>query len=105
MCAAAEAAIRAMRDEHLAEEAAAKGARFMESIRALHLGGVKEVRGRGLMIGVQLNRDLKEVLGAFDERGFLALRAGEDVLRMLPPVVSSDGDFAEALSHLKAVLA
>jgi predicted acetylornithine/succinylornithine family transaminase len=65
---------------------------------------IVEVRGLGLMIGVELKGEAGPVLKALRARGILATKAGERVLRLLPPLVVSRKDIRELLAALEAVL-
>jgi acetylornithine/succinyldiaminopimelate/putrescine aminotransferase len=65
---------------------------------------VTEVRGRGLLLGAVLDRPAGDVVDACRERGLLALTAGADVLRLVPPLVVTDEEVDEALSVVSAVL-
>ncbi|MBN2305854.1 MAG: acetylornithine/succinylornithine family transaminase [Anaerolineae bacterium] len=65
---------------------------------------VREVRGRGLMIGIELRAKVASVLQALQERGVLALSAGRTVLRLLPPLVISDEDLWTAVNTVEEVL-
>jgi acetylornithine/N-succinyldiaminopimelate aminotransferase len=65
---------------------------------------IVEVRGRGLMIGVELKGPAAPAVAGLRERGFLATRAGERVLRMLPPLVVKPAEIRKFLRTLDAVL-
>jgi len=65
---------------------------------------VREVRGRGLMIGIELRGKVAPVLKMLQARGVLALPAGPSVLRLLPPLVISDEDMWQAVSIIEEVL-
>ncbi len=76
----------------------------------LHLGlarmaGVVEVRGRGLLLGVRLDRAAAPVVDACREQGVLLLSAGEDVLRLAPPLVVGADEVQEALNAVYGALA
>lgn len=86
-CAAAIAALRVMEQEKLPEQAAELGAWLMAELRALELPQVREVRGLGLMIGLDLRSRVTPVLQRLQSLGVLALPAGSTVLRLLPPLV------------------
>jgi len=87
VCAAARAALRELIDRDLPGQTAAKGEYVLEKLRALKLPRVREVRGLGLLIGMELKERVQPFLGALMERGVLALPAGPNVLRLLPPLV------------------
>ena len=66
---------------------------------------MREVRGRGLLIGIELKERVQPTLVALMERGVLALPAGPNVLRLLPPLVISDAEIDQALAIICEVLA
>jgi acetylornithine/N-succinyldiaminopimelate aminotransferase len=83
---------------------AEKGEHIMEAIRSWNHPLVKEVRGRGLMIGAVLAVPPDEAKHAAIDQGLLVLTAGEDVLRLLPPLVITDAEIEEGLKRLRASL-
>jgi len=106
VCAAACAAIDVVLEENLPERAARLGNYFMKKLRelqALHRV-VREVRGLGLMIGVELRFDVLEVLLRSMEEGVLILDAGRNILRFLPPLVIEKRQIDKVVSVLDAVL-
>lgn len=90
--------------EKLPERAAALGAHL--KARLERLDGVAEVRGMGLMIGVELEEGLSapRVMRAALERGLLVGASGDAVLRVLPPLVISEADADEAAGILEAAV-
>lgn len=86
-CAAALAALEVIETENLPGQAAEKGAYLMEKIRAIQSPVVREVRGMGLMIGIELKQKVTPYVKALQERRIIALNAGMTVLRLLPPLV------------------
>ncbi|MFN3742921.1 MAG: aspartate aminotransferase family protein [Anaerolineales bacterium] len=86
-CAAALATIQTLEEENLPQKAAEKGAYLMERLRRLDSPLVREVRGMGLMIGIELKRKVAPYLRALQQHRVLALNAGMNVLRLLPPLV------------------
>ena len=101
--AAARATLQALREERLPERAARLGQRLMDRLRAIQHPLIREVRGQGLMIGMELKMKVSPVLRALQERGVLALPAGATVLRLLPPLVISEDDLdfvADAIESL-----
>ena len=87
LCAAALAAIRVIREERLAERAMELGVYFRERLEAIRTPAVREIRGLGLMIGVEFKAKVTPLLRGLMARGVLALPAGNTVLRFLPPLV------------------
>jgi len=111
-CAAAVATIRAMREEKLVENAAARGALLMAGLRRLQaeFPSIGEVRGLGLMVGVEFGKPgapdtatAKAVDKAAFERGLMLLTCGtfDNVIRWIPPLVVNEQQIDEAL-HLFA---
>ena len=66
---------------------------------------IKEVRGQGLMWGIELTRDAAAVVPAGLERGVIVNRTAETVVRLLPPLVITEQDADDALNRLEAALA
>lgn len=85
-------------------EIARKGRRLMEGIRAWKHPLVREVRGAGLMLGIDIGADAWPVLEAALGRGLLLLSAGPRTLRLLPPYVIEDGEIDRGLELLRSVL-
>jgi acetylornithine/LysW-gamma-L-lysine aminotransferase len=104
LCAAALAALQVYHDEHVPEQAAEKGAWLIERLRALQLPAVREVRGLGLLVGLELKGRVQPALQALMERGVLALPAGPNVLRLLPPLIISDAELEQVVAAVNAVL-
>lgn len=86
-CAASLAALRVMAREQLSQQAAEKGRYLLSQLCAIHSPLIREVRGLGLLVGVELKRKVTPYLQAMEERGVLALPAGMGVIRLLPPLV------------------
>jgi acetylornithine/N-succinyldiaminopimelate aminotransferase len=100
-CAAACAVVEAI-DDPLLENVAARGAQLAEGLAALP--GVREVRGRGLLLAGLLDGEAGQVVDECRARGLLVLTAGPDVLRLLPPLVVGEAEVVEALGVLHEVL-
>jgi acetylornithine/LysW-gamma-L-lysine aminotransferase len=103
-CAAARATIGVLEAEGLPQRAAALGARLLDGLRAIPSSQVREVRGLGLMVAIELKGRSGPALAALAERGVLALSAGSNVIRFLPPLVISAADVATVIDHVAAVL-
>jgi len=88
-CAAACATINTIIDQNLAEHAKEKGNYFMDKMRKTADGwdAIKDVRGRGLMIGVELNFEGADVVNAMLERGVISNCASGNVMRIVPPLI------------------
>ncbi len=99
--AAAVAAITAIQEEDLAGQAAEKGVYLKEKLQEINSPLIREVRGQGLMIGIELKQKVQPYLKALQERHILALNAGLTTIRLLPPLVITKVQ----LDHLVKVLA
>jgi acetylornithine/LysW-gamma-L-lysine aminotransferase len=103
-CAAALAVLEVMERERLPERAARLGAHALGRLRALRGPAVREARGLGLMLGLELREPVEPYLVRLVERGVLALQAGPSVLRLLPPLVVSEGDLDAVLDAVADVV-
>jgi len=90
-CAAALATLAIIEDEGLVQKAAATGEFIVEQLRAQLAGvtGVREIRGKGLMIGIELERECGVLVGRALERGLVMNVTSDNVIRLLPPLVYS----------------
>ncbi len=105
-CAAAIAALDALVNDKLIERAATLGPWLMDMLRhELPEAQVREVRGLGLLIGIELRGKVAPVLRALQERGVLALPAGATVLRLLPPLVIEQSDLETVIEAIQSALA
>ncbi len=103
-CAAGIAALDMTVRERLPERAERLGLRARERFWNLSAERVREVRGLGLMIGIELKERAAPVLAALEERGFLAIPAGATVVRLLPPLVIAESDWSAALDAIEQVI-
>jgi ornithine--oxo-acid transaminase len=106
-CAVARAAIRAIVEEGMVENAAEQGAYFLEGLRAISSGKVKEVRGRGLMLAIELYPDAgggRHFCEALLRRGILCKDTREHTIRVSPPLVITRPDIDWALGQFEAAL-
>ena len=103
-CASAITAITTIRDENLVERARDNGAWFMGELDSLNLTGVRAIRGRGLMVGLELRGRVTPVLKALQECGVLALPAGLNTLRLLPPLIITRDQLAVVIAAIQEVL-
>ena len=101
ICAAALAAIDVIKSENLVERSYDLG-KYLRS----ELGNLKtkEVRGLGLMVGVELQRDCPAVVSKARERGVLLNSTSEHVIRMVPPLVITEKDIDQVVSVLGEIL-
>jgi acetylornithine/LysW-gamma-L-lysine aminotransferase len=104
VCAASRAVLRTLADEDLPARAARLGQEFMASLRVIQSPLVREVRGWGLIVGIELRQRVTPVLKELMERGVLALPAGPNVVRFLPPLVIEEAELQHVLETLRDVL-
>ena len=92
--------------EKIPEHAVRMGEVLAEGLRALgrELRTVKEVRGRGLLLGVELSHPAGPVVEGCRDRGLLVLSAGDRVLRLAPPLIVQPADCRRALDVIGEVL-
>jgi acetylornithine/LysW-gamma-L-lysine aminotransferase len=104
-CAAALATLQVMADEELPTRAAELGALLLERLRAIRSPLIREVRGLGLLAGIELKTKVTPILQGLQARGVLALPAGATVLRLLPPLVIEQSDLERVADAIEAQLA
>jgi len=103
-CAAATAAIEYTVRERLWDRADHLGIIGVEKLRGLEAPSVREIRGLGLMIGIELRGKAAPVLQALQEEGVLAIGGGSSVVRLLPPLVIPNDQWSSALDVLGRTL-
>lgn len=86
-CAAANAALSVMQEENLPGQAESKGKYLLEKLRRIDSPLIREVRGLGLMVGIELKQKALPYIKAMRERKVIVLNAGLTVIRLLPPLV------------------
>jgi acetylornithine/LysW-gamma-L-lysine aminotransferase len=100
-CAAAVAALTAIEQEDLPAQAAEKGEYLIRKLKQIASPNIREVRGLGLMVGIEMKKKVAPYIRALQEKRILVLNAGMTVIRLLPPLVIT----YPQLDHLLAVLA
>jgi ornithine--oxo-acid transaminase len=106
-CAVARAALKVLVEENMIENAASVGARLQASLRAVATPAVKEVRGRGLMIAVELHPDAggaRRICEALQGRGLLAKETHEHTIRIAPPLILTESQADWIADQFAAVL-
>ncbi|MDQ2991338.1 MAG: aminotransferase class III-fold pyridoxal phosphate-dependent enzyme, partial [Candidatus Eremiobacteraeota bacterium] len=103
-CAIAGAALDVIIDERLAEKSRYAGAKIVQGLRAIASPLVKEIRGRGLLIGVELTVPARDLAQALLARGVAAKDTHENVLRIAPPLVIDDEAIAFLLKKYEEAL-
>jgi len=101
-CAAGTATLQALTQDGLVENSANMGKLFrkgLEELKEKH-SVIREVRGKGLMIGVELKFEVRDILMEGIEKGLLLLYSGRNILRLLPPLVITEEDITKSLQIL-----
>jgi LysW-gamma-L-lysine/LysW-L-ornithine aminotransferase len=103
-CAAALASLEIIEREGLPERARTQGEYFLEGLRAIKNEKIREVRGLGLMIGIELKEKVGPYVQQLMERGVIVLVAGATVIRLLPPLIITREEIDQVLSVIREVL-
>jgi acetylornithine/LysW-gamma-L-lysine aminotransferase len=104
-CAAAVAAIGVYQSENMAQRAAELGDYFESRLNAAELSQVRTVRRLGLMIGIEIKHRVQGILAQLLERKIIALPAGPNVIRLLPPLVIEKEQIDQVVAVLRELLA
>jgi acetylornithine/LysW-gamma-L-lysine aminotransferase len=101
-CAAGTATMQALTQDKLVENSANMGKLFKEGLNKLKEKHpvIREVRGKGLMIGIELKFEVRDILMEGIEKGLLLLYSGRNILRLLPPLVITQEDVMKSLQIL-----
>ena len=106
-CAVARAALRALVDEGMIENAAIEGARLLGGLRSIRANTVREVRGRGLMLAVELHPEAgpaRRYCELLREKGILAKDTHDHTIRIAPPLVITPDQVDWALEQIGTAL-
>jgi ornithine--oxo-acid transaminase len=106
-CAVARAALRVLIDEGMIENAALQGARFLDGLRSIRANTIRDVRGRGLMLAIELHPeagDARRYCEALQGKGILAKDTHERTIRIAPPLVITADQVDWALEEIGATL-
>lgn len=106
-CAAGTATLQALTQDGLIDNAAKVGRAFMDGLEKLRQkhSVVREVRGKGLMIGIEMKFEVKDMLFDAIKEGVLLLYSGRNILRLLPPLVITQGEINKVLEILDRLFA
>jgi ornithine--oxo-acid transaminase len=105
-CAVAREALRVLQDEKLVENAAAMGAHFLAKLKKIRSKHIKEVRGKGLLIGVELRPEAggaRRFCEELKKEGLLCKETHDNVIRFAPPLIVRQKDLSWALKRVKQV--
>ncbi len=110
-CAAALATLDAVEKQHLRENAEKTGGYILAQLKSMlaDTAGVTEIRGQGLIIGIELDRPCGDIVSRMRDRGFLVNVTSDKVIRLVPPLIFSQANADELLpplvEEIKAILA
>ena len=105
-CAAGTATLQALTQDGLVDNAEKMGKLFrtgLEALKEKH-NVIREIRGKGLMIGIELKFEVKDILMEGIEKNLLLLYSGRNILRLLPPLVITEEDVTKSLEILDELL-
>ena len=103
-CAVSLAALDVLLEENLAERSRELGEYFLNELKKIQHPSIKEVRGRGLFIGVELTEPARPYCEALKEKGLLCKETHDTVIRFAPPLVIKKADLDWALERIREVL-
>ncbi len=106
-CAVARKALRVLVDENLMQRSESLGAYLLDNLCAIDSPHIKEIRGRGLFIGIELNPEAggaRRFCKALAQRGILCKETHTHVIRLAPPLIISREELDWAFEHIQAVL-
>ena len=105
-CAAGDAALTSLTEDGLIENSEKMGKLFREKLETLKENHsiIREIRGKGLMIGIEMKFEVRDILMGLIKQGVLMLYSGRNILRILPPLVISEEDISKVIEALDIVL-
>ena len=103
-CALARAALQILVEEKLVERSAELGDYFLAKLKSIRSSAVREIRGRGLWIGIELNTDARPYCEALKEEGILCKETHGCIIRIAPPLVIQREEIDWACERIAAVL-
>ncbi len=100
----ARAALTVIKEEQLVERSRELGAYFKGRLQRIESDHIKEIRGKGLFIGMELNTEARPFCEALQDRGILCKETHSTVIRFAPPLVITKEEIDWAVDHVEAVL-
>lgn len=105
ICAVAQAVLDRISEPEFLTAVSEKGAYLMERLHEMNSPHVLEIRGRGLMVGLELDMEANKIVQAGYGKGLILVNAGDKVLRMVPPLIISRQEIDITVERLTAILA
>ena len=103
-CAIARTALRVLVEEKMVERSAELGAYFLQKLRTLRSPDLREVRGRGLWIGIEMNSPARPYCEALTQEGLMCKETHDRVLRIAPPLVITREEIDWAFDRIRKVI-
>ncbi|WP_019533104.1 ornithine--oxo-acid transaminase [Paenibacillus ginsengihumi] len=103
-CAVAVASLRVIQEEKLAERAQALGKAWLQRLRTIRGPRIRDIRGRGLLIGIELTEAARPYCEKLMEAGLLCKETHENVIRLAPPLVIAQEELDWAFERIRSVL-
>jgi ornithine--oxo-acid transaminase len=103
-CAIARAALQVLLEEDLVQRSATLGRYFLERLQAIQSADIKEIRGKGLWIGIELHRPARAYCEALKEEGILCKETHDHVIRVAPPLTIMSNQIDWAFERIAKVL-
>ncbi|WP_188623684.1 ornithine--oxo-acid transaminase [Caldalkalibacillus thermarum] len=103
-CACAIAALEVIEEENLVDRSLKLGAYLMSKLQELRNPKIKEIRGKGLFIGIELTEPARPYCEALKEQGLLCKETHEHTIRLAPPLIIKEEELDWAFERIKAVL-
>jgi len=104
-CAAAQVVVRRLSAPGFLADVRAKGDYLIERLQEINSPHIREVRGRGLMVGIEMDLPVAPIIQQGYARGLIMINAGERILRLVPPLIIERADLDRAVDGLSAILA
>ncbi|MGX9932088.1 ornithine--oxo-acid transaminase [Virgibacillus salarius] len=102
-CAVSTASLEVLEEENLAERSLELGSYMMAELNTIDNPKIKEVRGKGLFIGMELTEAARPYCEALKEKGLLCKETHDNVIRFAPPLIIDKTDLDWAISHIREV--
>lgn len=103
-CAIATKALEILIEENLITNSATLGPWLLEELKTINNPHIKEIRGKGLMIGIEMDEKVRKYCEALKEKGLLCKETHDTVIRLTPPLVVTKDELRWAVAQIKAVL-
>ena len=103
-CAVAMAALEVLEEENLVENASEMGEYMLGELKTIHNPHIRDIRGRGLLIGVELDTAARPYCERLKEKGLLCKETHGNIIRFAPPLIIGKEDIDWAIARVRQVL-